>query len=78
MAYMQEARRIGDELRAQGDLADNQRIRETSAEAAAHADANIERDTTIANQNITELNKAAADKHQLTAQKYSADWTNID
>lgn len=78
MAYMQEARRIGDELRAQGDLADNQRIRETSAEAAAHADANIERDTTIANQNITELNKAAAAKHQLTAQKYSADWTNID
>ena len=78
MAYMQEARRIGDELRAQGDLADNQRIRETSAEAAAHTDANIERDTTIANQNITELNKAAAARHQLTAQKYSADWTNAD
>lgn len=78
VSYMQEARRAGDELRAQGDLADNQRIRETSAESDAHADANRERDTAIANQNITELNKADAAKHQLTAQKYSADWTNMD
>ena len=78
IAYQMEAKRIGDELRAQGDLADNQRIRETSAESAAHADANIERDTAVANNNLTELIKARAAKHQLTAQKYSADWTNID
>ena len=78
IAYQMEAKRIGDELRAQGDLADNQRIRETSAESAAHADANIERDTAVANNNLTELIKARAAKHQLTAQKYLADWTNID
>ena len=78
MAYQMEAKRIGDELRAQGDLADNQRIRETSAESAAHADANIERDTHVANNNLTELIKARAARHQLTAQKYLADWTNID
>ena len=76
MAYQNEAKRIGDELRAQGDLADNQRIRETSQESMAHADANKERDTTLANSNLTEILKADAAKHQLTAQKYSADWTN--
>ena len=78
VAYMNEAKRIGDELRAQGDLADNQRIRETSAESSAHLDANRERDTAVANSNITEMNKADAAKHQLTAQKYSADWTNLE
>lgn len=78
IAYQMEAKRVGDELRAQGDLADNQRIRETSAESAAHADANTERDTAVANSNLTELIKAKAAKHQLTAQKYSADWTNLE
>ena len=78
VAYMNEAKRIGDELRAQGDLADNQRIRETSAESAAHLDSNRERDTAVANSNLTEMLKADAAKHQLTAQKYSADWTNLE
>ena len=78
IAYQNEAKRIGDELRAQGDLADNQRIRETSQESMAHADANRERDTTVANSNLTEMLKADAAKHQLTAQKYSADWTNLE
>ena len=78
IAYMNEAKRIGDELRAQGDLADNQRIRETSAESSAHLDSNKERDTAVANSNITEFNKADAAKHQLTAQKYAADWTNLE
>ena len=78
IAYQNEAKRIGDELRAQGDLADNQRIRETSAESDAHTDANKERDTTLANSNLTELLKTDAAKHQLRAQKYSADWTNLE
>lgn len=78
IAYQNEAKRIGDELRAQGDLADNQRIRETSQESMAHTDANRERDTTVANSNLTELLKTDAAKHQLTAQKYSADWTNLE
>jgi hypothetical protein len=32
----------------------------------------------VANANITELNKAKAARHQLAAQKYTADWTNTD
>lgn len=78
VAYMNEAKRIGDELRAQGDLADNQEIRRTSDESNQHQWANIARDTEVANSNLTELIKARAAKHQLAAQKHSADWTNID
>lgn len=78
MAYMMEAKRVGDELRAQGDLADNQEIRRTSDESNQHQWANTQRATEVANSNITELNKAAAAKHQLRAQKYLADQTNID
>ena len=78
VAYMNEAKRIGDELRAQGDLADNQEIRRTSDESNQHQWANIQRDTEVANNNTTEINKAKAARHQLTAQKYSADWTNLD
>lgn len=78
VAYQNEAKRLGDELRAQGDLPDNQRIRETSVESDAHTDANKERDTTLANSNLTEMLKADTAKHQLTAQKYSADWTNLE
>lgn len=78
MAYMMEAKRIGDELRTEGDLADNQEIRRTSDESNQHQWANIQRANEIATANITELNKAKAAKHQLAAQKYSADWTNTD
>lgn len=78
VAYMQEARRVGDELRAQGDLADNQEIRRTSDESNQHQWANTQRLTENANYNTTEINKANAARHQLTAQKYSADWTNQD
>ena len=78
VAYMNEAKRVGDELRSQGDLADNQEIRRTSDESNQHQWANIARNTEVANSNLTELIKARAAKHQLTAQKHSADWTNID
>ena len=78
MAYMMEAKRIGDELRAQGDLADNQEIRRTSDESNQHQWANAQRANEVANANITELNKAKAARHQLAAQKYTADWTNTD
>ena len=78
VAYMNEAKRIGDELRAQGDLADNQEIRRTSDESNQHQWANTQRNTEVANNNFTELIKAKAARHQLTAQKYSADWTNLD
>ncbi len=78
IAYMNEAKRVGDELRAQGDLADNQEIRRTSDESNQHQWANQQRLSENTNYNTTERNKAKAAKHQLTAQKYSADWTNRD
>lgn len=78
IAYMNEAKRIGDELKAQGDLADNQEIRRTSDESNQHQWANKQRDVEVANSNFTELLKAAAARHQLKAQKYSADWTNLE
>lgn len=77
-AAAMEAYRQANELRAQGDLADNQRIRETSAEAAAHADGNKQRWTEAANYNIMQQNQAKAAKQQLLAQKYASDWTDID
>lgn len=78
MAYMQEARRIGDELRAQGDLADNQEIRRTSDESNQHEWANTQRATEVANTNLASLNDANEKKHTLLAQKNSAQWSSID
>ena len=78
MAYQMEAKRIGDELRAQGDLADNQEIRRTSDESNAHEWSNIQRATEVANANRASINNANALRHNLKAQKYSADWTSID
>ncbi len=78
MAYMQEARRVGDELRAQGDLADNQEIRRTSDESNQHQWANTQRATEVANTNLASLNDANEKKHTLLAQKHSAQWSSID
>ena len=78
IAYMNEAKRIGDELRAQGDLADNQEIRRTSDESNQHQWANVQRDTEVANANIASINQANALKHNLIAQKHSAQWSSID
>ena len=78
MAYMQEARRVGDELRAQGDLADNQEIRRTSDESNQHQWANTQRATEVANTNSASLNDANEKKHTLLAQKHSAQWSSVD
>ena len=78
MAYQMEAKRIGDELRAQGDLADNQMIQRTSDESNQHQWANTQRATEIANANIASINAANREKHNLIAQKYSANWTSFD
>jgi hypothetical protein len=64
---MNEAKRVGDELRAQGDLADNQEIRRTSDESNQHQWANTQRATEVANANLASLNKALADKHSILA-----------
>jgi hypothetical protein len=63
MAYQYEAKRIGDELRAQGDIADNQEIRRTSDESNQHQWANKQRLSENANYNTTEINKAYAARH---------------
>lgn len=78
MAYQMEARRIGDELRAQGDLADNAEIRRTSDESNQHQWANTQRATEVANANIASINQANALKHNLLAQKHSAQWSSVD
>ena len=78
IAYQMEAKRIGDELRAQGDLADNQEIRRTSDESNQHQWANTQRVTEVANANVAAINYANALKHNLLAQKHSANWTSID
>ena len=78
MAYQFEAKRVGDELRAQGDLADNQEIRRTSDESNQHQWANQQRATEVANANIASMNQANALKHNLLAQKHSAQWSSVD
>lgn len=78
MAYRMETKRVGDELRAQGDLADNQEIRRTSDESNQHDWGNAQRATEVANFNNQQILDAQAKKGQLEAQKYSADWSSID
>ena len=78
MAYQFEAKRVGDELKAQGDLADNQRIRETSEQSSQHLDANRQRATEVANANNKAINYANSLKHNLLAQKHAAQWSSVD
>lgn len=78
VAYRQEAKRIGDQLRIQGDIADNQEIRRTSDESNEHAWRNVQRDTDVANANRLELNRVSSALANLKAQKIAADWTAID
>lgn len=78
VAYMNEAKRIGDELRAQGDLADNAEIRRTSDESNQHQWANVQRATEVANANLASMNQANAQRHNLLAQKHAAQWSSID
>jgi len=67
MAYQMEAKRAADELRAQGDLADNAEIRRTSDESNQHAWGNVQRATEVANRNLIEMNNANAAKWNLKA-----------
>lgn len=78
MAYQMEARRIGDQLRAEGDRADNAQIRTSTVESNAHSDENKARDVQVANQNIVSFAQANAAGHQLDAQEASARGTSMD
>ena len=78
MAYQMEAKRIGDEMRAQGDLADNAEIRRTSDESNQHQWSNTERRTQVANANLAELIKTNKLRHDLIAGWKAANWTSID
>ena len=73
-----EAKRIGDELRAKGDLADNAEIRRTSDESNQHQWANVQRDTEVANTNRASIDKAEGLRHKLLAQKHAAQGTAVD
>lgn len=76
MAYQMEAKRIGDELRAQGDLVDNQEIRRTSELSNQHQYANAQRATDVANQNKISLAKYNQQLHQLEAERAAANHTS--
>lgn len=79
MAYQMEARRVGDELRSQGDLADNQEIRRTSDESNQHQWQNKARDNQVANANYLALIQANAQRHQLKSNYLAANhssWNN--
>lgn len=78
MAYQMEAKRVGDQLRAEGDLADNKEIRRTSDESMQHAWENQARDTQVANENTMAIAKAKAAKYNLETQKASAMGTSWD
>lgn len=78
MAYQMEAKRVGDQLRAEGDRADNAEIRRTSDESMQHAWQNKARDTQVANENILSIGKAKAALEQLNAQRASALGTSWD
>ena len=78
MAYQMEAKRVGDQLRAEGDLADNKEIRRTSDESMQHAWENQARDTQVANENTIAIAKAKAAKYNLETQKASAMGTSWD
>lgn len=76
MAYQMEARRIGDEARAQGDLIDNQEIRRTSELSKQHSDANIARDNQVANANYLSLLQSQAQKHLLKNNYLAANYSS--
>ena len=78
LAAMFDAYAKGNEMRAEGDRADNQRIRETSELANQHLDANRQRATEVANYNIASMAQTKAQKHALLAQKLSAEGSSID
>ena len=78
MAYQYDAKRIGDELRAQGDSADNQMIQKTSDESNQHQWSNTQRATEVANYNTASINQADSLKHNLRAQWYAADASSVD
>lgn len=77
LAYQMEAKRVGDQLKSEGDLADNQEIKRTSEESLKLQHVNQQLRTQVANANNTEINKANAAKHDLLAQKHAAQGTSV-
>lgn len=73
-----EAKTKGNELRAQGDLADNEMIRKT-AEQAWQVDAdNIARRTDVSNRNRASILGINKSKHDVEAARKSANWVSIE
>lgn len=78
VAYQMEAKRVGDEMRAQGDLADNAEIRRTSDESNQHQWQNVARRTDVANRNTLAINDANSNIQRLKAQREASRWTSIE
>lgn len=77
LAYQNEAKAIGDQLRQQGDIIDNNEIRRTSEMSDQHQYANTQRATEVANYNIAALNAYNKLVHDVKAGQQSANWTSV-
>lgn len=77
-AYQMENKRIGDELRNQGDILDNQEVRRTSDESSQLQYRNTENRVNVANRNTAALAAYRRDLANLKARKQSSDWTSWD
>ena len=78
LAYQNEAKRVGDDLRAQGDLIDNQEIRRTEEISMDHLDQNIARRTQVYNNNVLAAAQAAKDRSDIEGQRIAANYTSRD
>lgn len=73
-----EAANKGNELRAEGDLADNEMIRKTSEQAWQVEADNIARRNEVANKNRASMLGIDKAKHDMEAARMSANWVSLE
>lgn len=78
LAGQLEAKSKGNQYRTEGDLADNQAIRESAEKAWQVQADNTARRTAVANANRARILKNNAALHNLEAGRMSANWQSID
>lgn len=78
LAGQLEAKSKGNQYRTQGDLADNQAIRESAEKAWQVQADNTARRSAVANANRARILKNNAALHNLEAGRMSANWQSID
>lgn len=78
LAGQLEAKSKGNQYRTQGDLADNQAIRESAEKAWQVQADNTARRSAVANANRARIFENNAALHQLEAGRMSSNWTSVD